>query len=248
MVGVYIVDDSKLFVNELTLTVPWAELGCRVVGSAVNAFDAEREIRDSRPDLVITDISMPERSGLELIERLGDLDGMEFILISAYSRFEYALKAIKLNTADYFVKPFDDEEFYAAIRKMAERIEQKRGAEPPKTTGGYLEAAVQYVDAHYAEEISAASVAKALFISESYLSKQFRRELNTSFSEYLNYVRIRRSMQLLRATDMMVYEVSLATGFSDPKYFATMFRKYVGVSPRRYKAGESGKKEGKNEL
>ena len=87
MVGVYIVDDSKLFVNELTLTVPWAELGCRVVGSAVNAFDAEREIRDSRPDLVITDISMPERSGLELIERLGDLDGMEFILISAYSRF-----------------------------------------------------------------------------------------------------------------------------------------------------------------
>ena len=169
-------------------------------------------------------------------------------MISAYSRFEYALKAIKLNTADYFVKPFDDEEFYAAIRKMAERIEQKRGAEPPKTAGGYLEAAVQYVDAHYAEEISAASVAKALFISESYLSKQFRRELNTSFSEYLNYVRIRRSMQLLRATDMMVYEVSLATGFSDPKYFATMFRKYVGVSPRRYKAGESGKEEGKNEL
>ena len=80
------------------------------------------------------------------------------------------------------------------------------------------------------------------------MSKQFRRELNTSFSEYLNYVRIRRSMQLLRATDMMVYEVSLATGFSDPKYFATMFRKYVGVSPRRYKAGESGKEEGKNEL
>ena len=71
MVGVYIVDDSKLFVNELTLTVPWAELGCRVVGSAVNAFDAEREIRERRPDLVITDISMPERSGLELIERLG---------------------------------------------------------------------------------------------------------------------------------------------------------------------------------
>lgn len=248
MVGVYIVDDSRLFVNELALTTPWEELGCRLVGSAVNAFDAEREIRARRPDLVITDISMPERSGLELIERLSDLDGIEFILISAYSRFEYALKAIKLNTADYFVKPFDDSEFYAAIRKMAQQIEKKRSSAPVKPQGGYIEEAVQYIDAHFSEEISAASVAKALFISESYLSKQFRRELNTSFSEYLNYVRIRRAMQLLRETDMMIYEVSLETGFSDPKYFATTFRKYAGVSPRRYKAGESGKEEKKNEL
>ena len=47
---------------------------------------------------------------------------LEFILVSAYAKFEYVFKAIKLGTADYFVKPFDDEEFYAAIQRVAERI------------------------------------------------------------------------------------------------------------------------------
>ena len=245
MVKVYIVDDSILFLNELTLTVPWERMDCKVVGSALEAETAEREIRKMRPDLIITDISMPGRDGLQMVESLADIPGPEFIIVSAYPKFEYAFRAIKLKTADYFVKPFDDEEFYRAIERVVERINARQrdsaGALcPPGSHSGhahnnYIEEALQYIDDHYAEALSAASVAKALFVSESHLSKCFRRELNTSFKEYLNYVRIRKAMHLLRTTDFKIYEVSDRTGFDSPKYFATIFRKLVGITPTQYR-------------
>lgn len=78
-------------------------------------------------------------------------------------------------------------------------------------------------------------MAKALFISESYLSKCFRRELNTSFKEYLNYIRIRKAMLLFRTTDLKIYEVAEQTGFGTPKYFATIFRKLAGITPTQYR-------------
>ncbi|HIS86017.1 MAG TPA: helix-turn-helix domain-containing protein [Candidatus Faecivicinus avistercoris] len=245
MVKVYLVDDSVLFLNELTLTVPWERMDCKVVGSALDAETAEREIREMRPDLIITDISMPGRDGLEMVESLADIPGPEFIVVSAYPKFEYAFRAIKLKTADYFVKPFDDEEFYRAVERVAQRISarQRAAADASRLPGiysghthnNYIEAALQYVDDHYAEDLSAASVAKALFISESYLSKCFRRELNTSFKEYLNYIRIRKAMLLFRTTDLKIYEVAEQTGFGTPKYFATIFRKLAGITPTQYR-------------
>lgn len=126
MVKVYLVDDSVLFLNELTLTVPWERMDCKVVGSALEAETAEREIREMRPDLIITDISMPGRDGLAMVESLADIPGPEFIIVSAYPKFEYAFRAIKLKTADYFVKPFDDEEFYRAIKRVAQRISARQ--------------------------------------------------------------------------------------------------------------------------
>ena len=79
-----------------------------------------------------------------------------------------------------------------------------------------------------------------MFISESYLSKLFRWNLNTSFGEYLSYLRIRKAMHLLKSTDLKIYEVSEQVGFSDHRYFATMFRKYVGISPSQYKSSVKG--------
>lgn len=83
-------------------------------------------------------------------------------------------------------------------------------------------------------------MAKELFILESNLTKRFRKELNTSFSEYLNYTRIRKAMSLLKQPEAKVYEVAEKTGFSDPTYFATMFRKFVGISPSQYKNSAKG--------
>lgn len=252
MVKVYIVDDSVLFVGELMLTVPWEKLGAQVVGSAHDADTAERDIREKRPDIVITDIAMPRRDGLNLIESLQDLQDIEYILVSAYPRFEYALKAIKLKIADYFLKPFDDEEFNQAIERVIQKVTsggkarrselQMKIALPDASNiqNHYLVDAIRYMDEHYAEELSSAQMAQMLYISESYLGKLFRRNLNVSFTEYLNYIRIRKAMVLLKSSDMMVYEVAECVGFSDYRYFATMFRKYTGISPSQYKSSLRG--------
>lgn len=179
MVTVYLVDDSEVFVTELVLTVPWEQLQCQVVGSALEASTAEREILTLKPDLVITDISMPGRDGLKLIQSLQErMPDLEFILVSAYSKFEYAFKAIKLGTADYFVKPFDDEEFYSAIQRVVDRIlvrrkenandkEQFMGEKADDIQPYYLKEALKIIDERYQEKLSAASIAKELFIQKA---------------------------------------------------------------------------------
>ena len=244
MTSVFIVDDSQLFVEELEKTVPWNQFGCEVVGTANDAESAERMIRLLQPDIVITDICMSDRDGLELIDALADLDNIEFVLISAFSRFEYAQKAIRLNVSDYFVKPIDDEEFYSAISRLAQRIRERKqtgdGGNPPSagissSRESFLDQAVRYIDLHYSDELSAAEVANACFISESYLSKLFRKKLDTSFSEYLNFIRIEKAKALLKNTDLMIYEIAEKTGFNTDKYFTMVFKKLTGITPRQYK-------------
>ena len=243
MVRVFIVDDSQLFVEELVQTTPWEALGCEVCGTANDADTAEKQIRKLVPGIVISDICMANRSGLDLIDALSDMPDMEYILISAYSRFEYAQKAIRLDVADYFVKPFDDEEFYEAVRRLVEKIrtrdQEKVTPVPmnPDDPKDYLNQAIQYIDQLYAEEISVATVAGACFISESYLSKLFRKKLDTSFNEYLNYIRIQKAQHLLRNTNLMIYEIAEKTGFNTEKYFSLVFRKVTGITPRQYKTG-----------
>lgn len=105
----------------------------------------------------------------------------------------------------------------------------------------YLQEALKIIDERYAEKLSAALVAKELYISESYLCKLFRQEMDTSFTEYLGYIRIRKAMGMIKHTTMKFYEIAEATGFGDPAWFATQFRKVTGISPSQYKAATKGK-------
>ena len=110
MFQVYIVDDAVLTRKALVMTMPWDQWECVVVGSADDGDRAFYEIREMRPDLVITDIRMVRVSGLEMIRRCRE-EGIEtqFIIISGYNEFEYAKAALKMEVVDYILKPIDDE-------------------------------------------------------------------------------------------------------------------------------------------
>ena len=151
MVRVYIVEDSILALNELLFTVDWKALGCQVVGSAMDTFKAEKEIRALLPQLVITDVQMPLRDGLEMIKALADLSGVYFIVISAYRLFEYAQRAIKLDTFDYILKPIDDEELYRSIESVVYTIRSQKedaGIQVASDWSKNLLHAVEYIEQH----------------------------------------------------------------------------------------------------
>jgi two-component system, response regulator YesN len=89
---------------------------------------------------------------------------------------------------------------------------------------------------HYADRsLSIGKVAARLSISESYLSKLIRRKMGTSFVDYLSDFRIERAEELLASSDMRSYEVAEAVGYSDPRYFASLFRKRAGMTPSKYR-------------
>ena len=238
MISVYIVEDSIPALSELIFTIDWQSLGCRVVGSASDSFAAEKEIRILSPQLVITDVQMPLRDGLEMIKALSDMEGIYYIVISAYRLFEYAQRAIKLNTFDYILKPIDDEELYRSIENVVYAITSRGQADAPygkHEWSSNLQSAVEYVEQHYQSELSVSQVAGELYISESYLGKMFRKEMGKSFTEYVNYVRIRNAMELLRKTTRKSYEIAQMVGIHNETYFSMLFKKTVGMTPLLYR-------------
>lgn len=96
--------------------------------------------------------------------------------------------------------------------------------------------AVSYINAHYMDKLTLRDLASALFLNESSLSKLFRQELGTSFTDYLNRIRIEHSTELMRNTDRSLLEISGLVGFDDQSYFTKIFKKVTGTTPRQYKS------------
>ncbi|MDR0447440.1 MAG: PocR ligand-binding domain-containing protein [Treponema sp.] len=104
-----------------------------------------------------------------------------------------------------------------------------------KLTSFHLTNAIEYIQEHYMEDLPLGAVASSVYVSEYYLSHLFRKEMNQTFSDYTAKVRIGKAREFLREDpSVRIQEVADRTGFNDPNYFAKIFKKYTGVSPREY--------------
>lgn len=247
MLKVVLVEDEPLVRQGLALAVDWASMGCVVAGEAGDGEEGCRVIRETRPDFVLADVRMPKMDGIAMIARLRE-EGCtaEFVILTAYSDFEYAHSALKLGVTDYLLKPFeDDSELEAAVDKIRRRLAERvgRAADDPGlfrfdldkgAKSKYVEDAVDYIRHNYAERITINSCAATISLSEGYLSRLFRKETGYTFNAYLAAYRIHVAMRLLRDHHMKVYEVAPQVGYTDTAYFSTQFKKAVGISPSEY--------------
>ena len=96
--------------------------------------------------------------------------------------------------------------------------------------------AKNYIDINYSDsELSLGKVCGTLGISSNYLSVLFSKETGETFSEYLNKVRIKNAMILLKSTDIRVADIAERVGYNDQHYFSKTFKKIIGLTPREYK-------------
>ena len=92
-----------------------------------------------------------------------------------------------------------------------------------------------YIQEHYAEDISLGSMAKMVYMNPYYFSTFFKKETGQNFKNYLVEVRMRQAMRLLMASDMKTYELAEAVGYHDVRTFTDKFREVFGDSPSAYK-------------
>ncbi|MBF9016737.1 MULTISPECIES: response regulator [unclassified Oceanispirochaeta] len=245
MLKVVLADDEYFILHELAGLIDWSEYNCEIVGLASNGIEAQKMVLQESADLLISDIKMPGMDGLTLIDSLSQVRNMNYILISGYSDFEYALKAIKFQVADYLLKPLDKNDLQNALLKLQtedlsssksedESIQVRLRNDP------YLKHAYEYIENHYKNAFSLEDMANSLNISPSYLSKLFVRKVDMRFKEFVNLYRIRVSQQILSSTNKTIEEVSLLAGYSDYKYFTRVFKKLSFMTPAQYR------KEGEN--
>ena len=117
---VVIVEDNPTTVLSLVKTIDWDMMKCEVAGTAGDGESGGVMIRQLKPDIVLTDIRMPVKSGLDMIADVrDDVPDCRFVIITGYDEFQYASQAIKLGVFDYLLKPIDNEEVMRTVRRAA---------------------------------------------------------------------------------------------------------------------------------
>lgn len=130
MYKVLIVDDEPIVREGLEWIIEWEKYNYQIIGTAENGKEGLEKIRLLNPDLVVTDIRMPEINGIEMI-RQARKEGAdcECIILSGYSDFSYAQEAIELGMLSYLLKPIDEDELIHALKKISSEINKKKQIE-----------------------------------------------------------------------------------------------------------------------
>ena len=244
MIKLIIVEDENLIRKKLLHFVDYNSLGMVVVGEATNGVEGVELIKKYKPDIVLADINMPEKDGLSMIHETIDYDYIA-IIISGYDYFSYAQKALKYGVTDYLLKPIDIGQLKEALIDAREIIYKRRNIISKHTNienaidisndsfikdSTVLEM-IDYVKNNYEEKISISDLSQKLAYSESMLNKKFKSEMHITFNEYLIRYRINKAIYLLQNTDYNITEIAYKCGYSSPKYFSRVFKKYLGMSP-----------------
>lgn len=206
---------------------------------ASNGEEASEIIFRYKPEIMIVDVQMPIKNGLEVMNETKKAGIMpDTIILSGYDEFCYAQQAIKFGAKEYLLKPCRSNDILKILENVADKrcggkVKEEKYA--PAGKNSIVECAKRYIQDHYFENISAQVVADKVGISPGYLSTLFTQQLGYGFIDFLNRIRIENACCYLSQNYFKTYEVAYKVGFKDEKYFTKVFHKLIGESPTEYK-------------
>ncbi|PWU70318.1 response regulator transcription factor [Gracilibacillus dipsosauri] len=142
-----IVDDEPIISRGLANTIPWHEKGIEVVGTAMDGEDAINKINEHKGlDIIITDVKMPNKDGLELATYISQYyPNTEIIMISGYDEFSYAQRAMQLGVKDYLLKPVDIDQLLTIMDKLMQKMKLERNEQEQKQQHVLLNTLIEQV-------------------------------------------------------------------------------------------------------
>lgn len=236
---IVIVDDEPKIRNGLSKLLN-GRGNWHVTGIYGDAMEALKHLAIHRPDVIITDIKMPEINGLDMIARMKETDQTAYIIIlSGYSDFGFAQRAIELGVTRYLTKPTKTRELMEVLKEIEGKLEgePKSREEEHEVTNLMVQKAIDYIALNYTEKISLKTIAAELYLSPNYLSELFKRHTGKNISEYITEFRLDKSRKYLLQPEYKIAEVSGLVGFGDARYFSSMFKKQYGRTPVEYRNG-----------
>jgi YesN/AraC family two-component response regulator len=209
---------------------------CRIL-KARNGQEALELMARQRPDLVLLDLMMPVLGGFGVLEAMREREStrdIPVIVLTAQPLTSQDMARLQQGVAAVLSKGlFTGVEVLAQVTDALSR-NKRLGSEAQRV----VRQAMAYIHERYAEPFSREELALAVGLNDRYLTRCFHEETGLTPVTYLNRYRIQQARALLERGEMNITEVALATGFSDPSYFARVFQAEVGVAPRAYQRGE----------
>ena len=232
---VFIVDDENIIRKGISSILQQHIPSLEIIGEAADGAEALEKISANVPDIVITDVKMPNMDGVELTKELHrQHPSTKIIVLSGYDDYNYVRQSMKNGALDYLLKPIDKHEFLSLINLLV-RNESESKEQPKTDSNELISNAKNYIRKHYSDDITMTQVADYVHLNPSYFSKLFRTKTGLTFSVYLTDVRISQAKQLLLNPNIKIYEVCEKVGFSDSVTFNRSFKRVVGVSPSEFR-------------
>ena len=226
--------------------------------TASNGLAAMQILEETPVELMITDIRMPEISGLALVTQMREKKIQRqpsVIIISGHALFEYAQQALQLSVVDYLLKPASPEKLIESVENALKAGEERehivfmqKMADPQLMAVRDEEAALSdpirqamnYIEMHIMEPISLQEIAGHVHLNGSYFSALFKEQCQINFSEYVARRKLQKAKEMLLKTNLPIAEIASRTGYQAVKYFNKLFKEYEGMSPGRYRSMRNG--------
>lgn len=217
---------------------------------AVNGREGYLRALTALPDLIISDVMMPEMNGIELCAKLkSDINArhIPIILLSARNNEENYIEGLENGADDYMVKPFVSSILHAKIQNLItlrkkirnvtnEEVQPELVEKSLKSSDSlFIQKAVQLVENNIANSnYGVQSLYEDLKISRSLLHKKLSSITGQSATDFITSIRIKKAASLLFEGHITVSEIAYKVGFNDPKYFSRCFKIQMGKTPSEY--------------
>ncbi len=222
--------------------------------TASNGVEALQVVQAHDIDLIVSDVMMPEMDGNELTTRLKqdpDYSHLPIILLTAKTQEEDRNESLRIGADDYVTKPFRLGDLQVRINNIIanrrrirrlflqqsteENIEQIK-ATAPSADNEFLERAIRCLDEHISDsDYDRDAFARDMGASASTLYNKLRAVTGMNVSGFIRNHRIKTACRMAQQdSSLRVSDIAYRVGFKDPKYFATSFKKEMGIQPSEY--------------
>lgn len=222
------------------------------VQSASNGREAWQMIPDLMPDIIVSDVMMPEMDGNELCRWVKSdrrTANIPLILLTAKQAVEDKLEGLTIGADDYVTKPFNVEILVLRMRKLIDlssknKLRTRIEPEPSEIVitsldEQLIEKAIKFVEENITcSDLSVESLSRELGMSRVQLYKKLLQITGKTPTEFIRIIRLKRAVQFLRESQLNVSEIAYRVGFNNPKYFTKYFKDEFGVLPSVFQEKE----------
>jgi len=244
MLKLLVVDDEMVILQGILKILREGNTPFTHIESAQDAFEALSLLADFKPDVIITDITMPEMNGLAFIAKAKEQNLCNrFIILTGYDQFTYAKQALRLQVIDYLLKPIDKLELLTLLKRVANEVmeelahtDRRDEGESPSGYCTHIEKILHYIHHRYQQDLSLEQLSELTGLHPSYISSLFKNEVGLSFVQYLQEYRMVKAKELIaNHQSMSIPIVASQVGYENPQHFMKVFKKVVGCTPGTYR-------------
>nr|MBI1228477.1 response regulator [Cytophagales bacterium] len=224
--------------------------GAYFILEAENGHLGVQQALDSLPDLIITDLMMPEMDGIRLCEKLKSDDltsHIPIIVLTARADMESRLEGLDMGADDYLTKPFKIEELSARIknllesrRKLREKFQNGFSLNPIEITATsveekFMQRLFDIMEEHHTDPaFDLEKLCKVIGMSRTNLYRKLKAITNQHPTEFIQSFRLKKAVMLFKCRSGNISEVAYSLGFNSLSYFTRIFKKHYGVTPTEY--------------